>query len=114
MGWTSGGVVAVQGSVRLRQGVACNAQGPQCTGPGCVQPPPVHLPSPWLPPHFTPTGCLPAGLHRAAVAVLLFLGGLLPAAAIYKAEARARHRFLAASAPLLGARARQLGAAATE
>lgn len=59
-------------------------------------------------------GCLPAGLHRAAVAVLLFLGGLLPAAAIYKAEARARHRFLAASAPLLGARAHQLGAAATE
>lgn len=71
-------------------------------------------PPPGFHPHFTPTGCLPAGLHRAAVAALLFLGGLLPAAALYKAEARARHRFLVASAPVLGARLRPLGAAATE
>lgn len=48
------------------------------------------------PPGLPRAGCLPAAVQRPATAVLLALGGLLPAAAVYWFEARARERFLAA------------------
>lgn len=56
-------------------------------------------------------GCLPDGVHRAAVAALLAIGGLLPATALYYAEGQARRRFLAASSHLCGQQLHPQGAA---
>ncbi len=53
-------------------------------------PRPLHLAA------STTSACVPPGLAMAAMALLLALGGLLPAAAIWVAEVRARRRFQAA------------------
>lgn len=66
-----------------------------CTGLLTLHPATLPIPTAFA-------GCLPATLHRAAVAALLCLGGLLPAVAHYKTEGQARRRFMAASRPLFG------------